>query len=110
MSRKKAASGDPITNLLSRNLRAAMAYRDVSQNRLMQLSGVAQSTIGRTVRGESAVAIDSLSLLARALEFEIWQLLLADFDPANPPTLRQPTERERAFYTALNALIKERTK
>jgi transcriptional regulator with XRE-family HTH domain len=68
----------PIRKLFAKNLLTLMRSNPngmISQNKLAQMSGVAQSTIGRILREEIDTSIDVVQSLAQALNVESWELL-----------------------------------
>ncbi len=68
----------PIRKILANNLKVLMNSHQngiISQNKLSQISGVAQSTIGRILREEIDTSIDIVQSLSQALNVESWELL-----------------------------------
>jgi len=92
--------------ILATNLQSVMGHQNLSQMGLHRRSGVAQATIGRILREESAADIDTLQALASGLGTESWQLLVPNLDPVNRPNLRILTAREREFYHHLEQAAK----
>lgn len=66
-----------LANTLARNLAACMASSAVTrtQNALEEVSGVAQSTIGRLLRAEVECSLDTLEKIASALHVSAAELL-----------------------------------
>jgi hypothetical protein len=96
--------------VLARNLKALMgAGREgpSSQLALSKKSGVAQATIGRILRQETAASIETVEELAKVYGLEGWQLMVAGMDPSNPPVLVPISRAERALYDSLKAAMKE---
>jgi len=87
---------------LAANLRAIMKQQKLTQMGLKSKSGVAQATIGRILREESAADIDTLDALAKACSMDSWQLLLPKLDPSHPPVVTLSPE-ERALYERLRS-------
>lgn len=101
--------------VLRRNLTALMdkAKRDGNQDlsrqiRLGKKAGVAQASIGRILspKGENS-SIETVDKLAKAFGLQGWQLLVAGFDPSNPPVLQPVTKAERELYQRLKELAKD---
>jgi transcriptional regulator with XRE-family HTH domain len=90
-----------LSALFQRNLRAAMEHRRVRQLRLAQASSVAQTSIGRILRGEQTPTLDVVERLAAALDLEPWMMLVAGFTPGNPPGLKPISHEEEALYERL---------
>jgi transcriptional regulator with XRE-family HTH domain len=92
--------------VLSTNLAALMTAKGDTQIGLKRRSGIAQATIGRILRQETAADLDTIAALARAFNLMAWQMLVPDLDPANPPVVRL-TEAERELYQRLQTLAVE---
>jgi Helix-turn-helix len=86
--------------LLARNLAALMAKSPdlMSQGALHRRSKVAQATIGRILRAETAASVDTLDQLAGAFGLSAWQLI-------HPKPDMKPGEA--AFYANLRRLLDE---
>lgn len=86
--------------LLARNLASLMAKSPdlASQGALSRRSKVAQATIGRILKAESAATVDTLDQLAAAFGLSAWQLVHPK------PDLKQS---EAAFYATLRRLLDE---
>jgi transcriptional regulator with XRE-family HTH domain len=67
----------------------------LSQPALAKASGVAQTSIGRILRHEQSPTLDMVDRLATTFHLEPWQMLVADFDPTNPPITKQVDDRQR---------------
>ena len=95
--------------ILARNLKALMDSKSgpTSEMALARKSGVAQATIGRIKRQETAASIETVDQLAKAYGLQAWHLLVAGMDPANPPVLVPISKAERALYESLKAAMKE---
>ena len=65
--------------VLANNLQAQLNIREWGQQELHRRSKVAQSTIGRILRQETAADIETLGQIAKALGIEPWALLAPDF-------------------------------
>nr|WP_133649368.1 helix-turn-helix transcriptional regulator [Paraburkholderia flava] len=61
--------------LLAANLRSARAHKGLSQEQLGDLSGLHRTYIGGLERAERNVTIDIVARLARALGYEVHELL-----------------------------------
>jgi hypothetical protein len=68
--------------------------------------GVTKSTIARMKLGQKASAIDTVECVARAYDLQVWQLLVPDLKPGNPPVIWM-TETERAFYQRMESVARE---
>lgn len=96
--------------VLASNLKALMELRKLSQMELHRRSRVAQATIGRILREETAADVDTISALAKGLDLEPWQLLIPNIDPGNPPVLQPISTRERELYQRLRETVQDLAK
>jgi transcriptional regulator with XRE-family HTH domain len=101
-----------VKNLKSReviaaNLRALMNKNKHSEGDLHRKTGLSQSTIGRTLKGETATTVDTLDLIAKAYGLLSWQMMIADLDISNPPVLKSLTRKEQEFYDKMKEVMKE---
>lgn len=93
---KTPTAPTPLTDLFRGNLRRLMeADRQLnSQPRLAAASRVAQTSIGRILRGEQSPTLDVVHKLAAAFGLEAWQMLVPDLEPDNPPITKQIDQRQ----------------
>jgi transcriptional regulator with XRE-family HTH domain len=93
--------------ILADNLRKIWQARPElgGQRRFAESHNLSEGTVSRARRGDVAVTLDTLDDIANALELHPWQLLIQGIDPANPPVLREPTEREAELYRQIEASI-----
>lgn len=68
-------SGLAARKLLAANLRSARAHKGLNQEELGDLAGLHRTYIGGLERGERNVTIDIVARLARALGYEVHELL-----------------------------------
>ena len=98
--------------ILSENLTAIMRCKRISSDaalaKLTQRK-VDQKTIWRIRNMEQSPTADKLEIIATALGYHAWQLLIPNFDPENPPTATV-TKTEADLYQRLQAAAKELTK
>lgn len=62
------------------NLRAIRKKKEITQERLCELTGLALSQIGRIERGEINTSIEKVKTIADALEIEPYKLFLFGFE------------------------------
>ncbi len=93
--------------IIAFNLRKLMDKNKHSEGDLHRKTGLSQSTIGRTLKGETATTVDTLDALAKAYGLLSWQMMISDLDITNPPTLKILSEKERAFYEKMKDVMKE---
>jgi hypothetical protein len=112
----------PLAQIVAENVRAARRHRKidsyrelagkakVAPNSVKNLEEPEQRALGK--RGSAAPRLDILDKVAGAMGFATWQLLVRDFDPANPPPLAPPSDREvkawRKIEQAYRDLDKEK--
>lgn len=82
----------PLKLVLGENVTKVMKAKKLSQSNVAALakqkaSKIDQTTVGRIAKATMPTTVDTLDPLAVALGYEPWQLLVPDFDPANPPKL-----------------------
>ena len=80
-----------------------MDHVDISQTTLGKKAGVDPSTIGRIRTQKNAPDIETLEAICNALGVSVWQALVPEMDPANPPVLQNATPEERELYDRLRA-------
>lgn len=93
--------------ILSENLALLMAHNKMGQMELSRRSKVAQATIGRILRSESAATVDVLDDISKVFGLHTWQLFVETLDPSNPPVLRELNEKEREFYERIKQAAKD---
>jgi len=106
---KTPAAPTPLTQLFRENLRRMMeADRELcSQPKLGAASRVAQTSIGRILRGEQSPTLDMVHKIAHAFGLEAWQMLVPDFEPDNPPITKQVDDRQRELLKRFRVAAQE---
>lgn len=79
VQRSKYTETVDMKAILASNLRAQLKARNWGQQELHRRSTVAQSTIGRILRRETAADVETIGQLAKALGLQPWVLLVPDF-------------------------------
>jgi hypothetical protein len=64
---------------------------------------LSQSSINRILNAEVSCGLDHLAVLAAIFDLEPWQLLVRDFDPAEPPVLVSVSRKLDEFQATLKA-------
>ena len=98
LSMSKHSETAPATLLFAINLRRLIADSQMSVNAWAKDHGLVQTTLARLCRGEMNPTLSILQEIAAAANLEVWQLLVPDLDPRNPPVLRTPNGPEAEFY------------
>lgn len=73
---------------------------------------IRQSTVSRILAEKHAADLDTLESIARATGYTVWQLMVPNMDPSNPPVIQNATQ-ERELYDRLReaaALLSPRIK
>ncbi len=76
--------------ILANNLRMLMSHNMHSQGFVHKETGISQSTVGRILYAKVSATTDSVDSIARLYGLLSWQLLVADLDIQNLPTLTVP--------------------
>lgn len=93
--------------IIATNLKKLMLKNGHSEGYLHTKTGLSQSTIGRTLKGETATTVDTLDALAKAYGLLSWQMMIVDLDITNPPVLKALSAKEHAFYEKMKDVMKE---
>jgi len=98
-----------LTHLFRENLRKLMhADRQLnSQPRLAAASKVAQTSVGRILRGQQSPTLDMVHKIAAAFGLEPWQLLVPELEPDNPPITKQIDERQQELLKRFRVAAQE---
>lgn len=75
MSENATATAAPMRERIAEEIRALLARKRVSASKLARLMGVTQPYISRRLTGETALDVDDLDRIARALEVTVVDLL-----------------------------------
>ena len=70
---------------------------DSSQSAWAAAHRIDKKPVQRAVSGQHSATLDTLEELSRAAGLQVWQLLVPDLDPANPPVSTM-TKAERDLY------------
>lgn len=105
-AKKKLSKPDSIYRaVLARNVKALMDFHfHESRNRPLAVSkatgagGLSKSTVQRVLAGTIGVNLETLDMIATALNVLPYQLLLPRLDAKNPQIVKGATEEERKLY------------
>lgn len=94
---------------LSTNLKRLMeCHADLNTfPKIIKKCGISNGTLDRIRRCEVGASIDQLDLLAKAFEMEVWQLLVPNLEPANPPMLASVSEAQKAMLEKIKLAAAE---
>lgn len=75
--------------VLSKNIRALMKARYEGENisQFAKDTGIGLATVARIKEAKTSVGLDVIERIADKFDLQPWQLLVPNFDPANPPVL-----------------------
>lgn len=86
MSKFEIVETGMIERILADNIRDVAKRREISLNRLADLSGVSRSQLYNVLAGGTSASISWITRVATTLEVEPWQLI-------KPGQIRLPTRR-----------------
>ena len=72
-----------MSNFFSKNLKFLREKKKISKNKLGEMVGVNQTTIGRWENGQITPSIDNVEEVARVLNVELPDLLIKDLENNN---------------------------
>lgn len=93
-----------LRDVFARNVTAALTKKGLTVNAEVSRQAkrlgyeIQASTVARAKEGKHAPTIDTIEVLSRVTGYDPWQLLTINFDPSNPPIVREVTEAEKEFY------------
>lgn len=89
------------------SVRKVLEAQKLSVNAAAKSWCIPQKTLESVVKGTRVPTLDTAEKVAKKAKFELWQMLHADFDPANPPALMPVSPREREFHRRLRELMRD---
>lgn len=104
------AKEPPQLNTAQRNLKAIIDKSGMTVNAWAVTHKLDQSTINRIVTGKQDMTSEKMQAIATAGHFPAWQLLVEEFNAANPPMLRAETDMERKLYAKIQRDVQELAK
>lgn len=90
--------------ILAANLRRMIKREEVSTRAWALSRELDVRMIDRLSKGQHAVTLDKLELIAQAVGLKPWMLLIEDLDPGNPPDA-PISEADRAMLSKLRRLL-----
>lgn len=60
------------------NIKLVRTKARITQEKLSQISGISRGAMGAIERGESSPTVDTVSLIAKALNIELYKLFIFD--------------------------------
>lgn len=88
------------------SLNRVLAHRHMSINAAARAWGVPQKTLEAVVKQTRTPSLETAEKIAKSADYKLWQMLIEDFDPSNPPMLMPITPQEREFHERLQALMR----
>ena len=77
-----------VADHFAANVRRVIDHEQLSVNAAATRWHVPVKTLESIIKRTRTPTLDTADSIARASGFALWQMLAADFDPANPPVLR----------------------
>jgi transcriptional regulator with XRE-family HTH domain len=96
-----------IKDMVVGNLRGLRNSYGMNKAEFARYCGIQQPVYQRMESGDLMPHIESLNKVANKCGMQVWQLLVPNFDPANPPVLRQPSDVEREFYKRIKEAMRD---
>lgn len=96
-----------IKETVAANLKRLRESHDMSKAGFARYCGMAQPVYLRLESGELTQHLESLLKIANKCGLQVWQLIVPDLDPSNPPVLKQPSQAEREFYDRIRSALRE---
>lgn len=99
-----------LKELIAKNLKSLRDSHGLSQTAFAKHCKVQQRSYGRLENAESWQHLELIDHIAKACDLYAWQLLTPNFNPKNPPILKEASEKERQFYESIKLAAKELSK
>lgn len=102
---KKRKPAGLMREVLAANVHALMQHQFIaSSNKPMALAKKAQlslSSVQRVLDQDTGASIDTVEAIAKAFGVSVYQLMVPNIDPTNPPVIAGVIEAEKALYQRL---------
>lgn len=95
-----------VADNFSANLRKVVERSGGSVHGAAQSWKAPYKTLESVLKGQRVPSLDTAERLAKAAGYDLWQMIAANFDPANPPVLRAVSPDEAALYDRLRDLAR----
>lgn len=95
-----------MADYFASNVRKVIDHEGLSVNGAATRWRVPVKTLEAIIKRQRTPTLDTADTLARAAGFALWQMIAADFDPANPPVLRAMSKSEAELYERMRELAK----
>lgn len=96
-----------IRETVADNLKRLRESHDMSKAAFARYCGMAQPVYLRLESGELTQHLESLIKIATKCGLQVWQLLVPEFDPSNPPVLKHPSAKELEFYARIKQAMRD---
>jgi len=83
---------------IAKNLKVLRESYELSQAKFAAKCGLLQRPYNRLENAESIASLGMLEKIAAKTDLEVWQLLIPNLNPSNPPVLKLATAIEETFY------------
>ncbi len=88
------------------NVRKVIDHAQLTVNGAATRWRVPVKTLESIVKRTRTPTLDTAEAVARAAGFELWQMISASFDPADPPVLRAMSPAESELYERMRDLAR----
>jgi plasmid maintenance system antidote protein VapI len=95
-----------IADHFAASVRRVIDHERLSVNGAATRWRVPVKTLEAIIKRTRTPTLDTADTIARAAGFALWQMLAADFDPANPPVLRAMSQAEADLYERMRELAR----
>lgn len=89
-----------LRDIVAANVRKMLIYKygQMAHRQWAEKTGISLGTIGRALRGESGVTLETLEIISNAVDLSPYQLLVEIPDPGNPSIVLGATADERQLW------------
>lgn len=96
-----------IADVFSANVRRVIDHERLSVNGAAARWRVPVKTLEAIIKRQRTPGLDTAEAISKAAGFELWQMIAANFDPADPPVLRAISRAEAELYERLRLLARD---
>jgi plasmid maintenance system antidote protein VapI len=95
-----------VADHFAANVRRVIEHEGLSVNGAATRWRVPVKTLEAIIKRQRTPTLETADALARAAGFALWQMIAANFDPANPPVLRAMSQAEAELYERMRELAR----
>ena len=94
-------------NVFVMNLKKLYESKGWSRTQASREWKIPYRTFESIIKLERCPSLDTAESIAKSSGYELWQMLAPNFNPMNPPLVRDMSNDEIAFYARLADLVKQ---